>query len=57
MAQQRTETDRICKLETNLDDCTGEALGYAMARLYWRAGAQDVYCTPVYAKKNRPAHL
>ena len=56
MAQQRTETDRICKLETNLDDCTGEALGYAMARLL-EAGARDVYCTPVYAKKNRPAHL
>ena len=56
MAQQRTETDRICKLETNLDDCTGEALGYAMEQLL-EAGARDVYCTPVYAKKNRPAHL
>jgi len=49
------EKDTIYKLETNLDDCTGEALGYVMDRLM-EAGARDVHFLPVYMKKNRPAY-
>lgn len=49
------ERDVIVKLESNIDDCTGENLGYVMERLM-EAGARDVNYMPVYMKKNRPAY-
>ena len=52
---EQDQTDCICKLESNIDDCTGEALSYVMQRLL-EAGAKDVYFTPIYMKKNRPAY-
>ncbi len=52
---EQKEMDVIWHLETNIDDCTGEALGYVMNRLM-EAGARDVYYIPVYMKKNRPAY-
>lgn len=41
-------------IEANLDDQTGEGLGYVMDRLL-DAGAYDVFFTPIQMKKNRPA--
>ncbi|WP_272481867.1 nickel insertion protein [Loigolactobacillus backii] len=41
-------------MEANLDDQTGEALGYVM-NLLLDAGALDVFFTPIQMKKNRPA--
>ncbi len=48
--------DCIYKLESNIDDTTGEALGFVMERLM-EAGARDVQYVPCYMKKNRPAYL
>ncbi len=46
--------DRVVLLETNIDNTSGEMLGYTMNRLM-KAGALDVYFTPIQMKKNRPA--
>ncbi|MCY4557414.1 MAG: nickel pincer cofactor biosynthesis protein LarC [Chloroflexi bacterium] len=48
--------DNVVLLETNLDNATGEQLGFAMERLF-EAGAFDVWHTPIQMKKNRPGIL
>ncbi len=45
--------DAVVKLETDMDDCSGEILGHLVEKLL-RAGAKDVYYQPVFMKKNRP---
>jgi pyridinium-3,5-bisthiocarboxylic acid mononucleotide nickel chelatase len=56
MGNETTLTDETQLLECNLDDMTAEALAYAMDRLL-SAGALDVWFTPIYMKKNRPATM
>jgi uncharacterized protein (TIGR00299 family) protein len=48
------EGDQVILLACNLDDATGETLGYTMDRLL-ADGALDVWFTPIQMKKNRPA--
>lgn len=48
--------DTVLTLETNIDDCSGEALAHTM-KLLFDAGALDVFYVPIYMKKNRPAFL
>ena len=48
--------DEIAVLETNIDDTTGEVLGYTIDRLL-SEGAKDVSIIPMYTKKNRPGQI
>jgi len=48
--------DEVLLLECNLDDMTGEALGFAMQQIL-AAGALDAWFVPIYMKKNRPGVL
>ena len=42
-------------METNIDDSTGEILGYVQEKLF-EEGALDVFFTPIFMKKGRPAY-
>jgi hypothetical protein len=48
--------DEICEMSCNVDDMTGEAIGFAMECLF-EAGAVDVYTVPIGMKKSRPGVL
>lgn len=55
-AKEEREEEQIWKLESNIDDCTGEAMGYVLDKLLAN-GARDVHYIPVFMKKNRPSYL
>lgn len=46
--------DTVCKLECDIDDCPGEALGHII-ELLMAAGAREAHCLPLVTKKGRPA--
>lgn len=48
------EAQAVSVIECNIDDMTGEAMGYALEKLL-QGGALDAFFTPIYMKKNRPA--
>ena len=50
------DSDTVAELACNVDDMTGEALGFAMEQLL-AAGALDVFTSPIGMKKSRPATL
>jgi uncharacterized protein (DUF111 family) len=47
------DQDEVYRIETNLDDVTGEVLGTVQQRLL-ELGALDVWCTAIQMKKSRP---
>ncbi len=52
--EEPSSTGGLTMVETNLDDTTGEVMGYVQEQLL-DAGARDVWFTPIQMKKNRPA--
>jgi pyridinium-3,5-bisthiocarboxylic acid mononucleotide nickel chelatase len=50
----RGDADVITVLETNLDDMNPEWFEYAQEQLF-AEGALDIFYTPIFMKKNRPA--
>ncbi len=55
-SRDREGADTVTVLETNLDDCTPEVIGFTTERLF-AAGAHDVFTTAIQMKKNRPGVL
>ena len=48
--------DSILVMESNLDDISGEQIGFTIEML-WTVGALDVFTVPIQMKKNRPGTL
>ncbi len=51
---EKPQTEQVALLSCNIDDSTGEELGWAMEKLL-EEGAKDVFFIPIQMKKNRPA--
>ncbi len=56
LGEGQDRADSVYELQCNLDDMTGEEIGFAMDELY-TGGALEVFTTAVGTKKNRPAVL
>jgi len=50
------DSEYLVSMEANIDDMTGEALGFLMESLF-EAGALDVTLSPCVMKKNRPGTI
>lgn len=55
LGEIQDQSQEFVVMETNIDDCSGEIFGYTMEKLF-KAGAIDVFFTPIFVKKNRPAY-
>ena len=53
--EMQEQNENFVVMETNIDDCGGEILGYT-EELLFENGALDVFFTPIFMKKNRPAY-
>ena len=56
LGESEGATEPVTRLECNLDDMTGEGIGFAMQQLF-KAGALDVYTQAIGMKKSRPGVL
>ena len=56
LGESESVREKSTKLECNLDDMTGEEIGFAMEQLF-KAGAREVFTVPVGMKKSRPGVL
>ena len=56
LGQTEEQTDTVAELRCNVDDMTGEAIGFALERLL-AEGALDAFTTSIGMKKSRPAVL
>lgn len=56
LVREEIPKNRILVLESNMDDISGEQMGFLMERLF-QAGVRDALYMPVYMKKNRPAYM
>jgi uncharacterized protein (TIGR00299 family) protein len=52
--EAEANADSVCVLETNIDDVSGELVGSVTEKLF-KHGASDVFTTPIYMKRGRPA--
>ena len=53
LGQTQGSTDTVWELACNLDDMTGEEIGFALEQMF-ALGALDAYTIPVMMKKSRP---
>lgn len=51
---KESDTDTVFELRCQIDDMTGEELGYALNKML-TLGAKDAYIKPIVMKKSRPA--
>ena len=56
LGEAENREDVVLELSCNVDDMTGEAISFAMDRLF-DAGAFEVYTVPIGMKKSRPGTL